>query len=264
MSRVFEPVAIVGQSYILPDALTPNALWQLVLERRCVLSESEQGVWGKNNNDFIEPFDGDERAIPYDKAWNSMGGYVKGFESVFKPESYDVDQTLIAELDPLFQWVLHTGKTALEECQHQHKKTGVILGNLSYPTRAFHQVAQRVWNRDLELDAVNPLNRFMSGYPAALLAQALKLSGPAYCIDAACASSLYAIKLACDVLQQGGADIMLAGGVNAADSLFLSVGFTSLGALSKTGQSRPFHKNADGLVPATGGCSGCSEALARC
>ncbi len=39
---------------------------------------------------------------------------------------------------------------------------------------------------------------------------------------------------------------------NAADGLFLHVGFCALAAMSRTGQSRPFHRDADGLVPAEG------------
>ena len=45
---------------------------------------------------------------------------------------------------------------------------------------------------------------------------------------------------------------MLAGGVNHADDLFLHVGFCALKALSPSGRSRPFHRDADGLVPAEG------------
>jgi acyl transferase domain-containing protein len=48
------------------------------------------------------------------------------------------------------------------------------------------------------------------------------------------------------------ADRMVAGAVNQADDLFIHVGFCALSALSKTGQSRPFHRDADGLVPAEG------------
>ena len=64
-------------------------------------------------------------------------------------------------------------------------------------------------------------------------------------------SSLYAIKLACDQLQDRKADVMLAGAVNRADDLFIHVGFTALKALSPSGR-RPFHPEADGLVPAEG------------
>ena len=92
----------------------------------------------------------------------------------------------------------------------------------------------------------------MSGLPAHLVAQALGFGAGAFALDAACASSLYAIKLACDRLHDGRADLMLAGAVNRADDLFIHVGFSALAALSPTGQSRPFHRDADGLVPARG------------
>ncbi|MBK6407589.1 MAG: hypothetical protein IPF66_22775 [Holophagales bacterium] len=92
----------------------------------------------------------------------------------------------------------------------------------------------------------------MSGGTAALLGRALGLGAGAFCIDAACASALYAIKLACDRLHDGEADRMLAGAVQRADDLFLHVGFCALGALSRSGRSRPFHREADGLVPAEG------------
>ena len=46
--------------------------------------------------------------------------------------------------------------------------------------------------------------------------------------------------------------MVLAGAVNAADDLFIHVGFTALQALSRSGRSRPFHREADGLLPAEG------------
>ena len=108
---------------------------------------------------------------------------------------------------------------------------------------------ESVWNGD---GAVDPRNRFSSGLPVHLVAGAMQMTGPAFALDAACASSLYAIKLACDALHDGAADVMLAGGVNGSDDLFLHLGFTALQALSPSGRSRPFHAEADGLVPSAG------------
>ena len=249
----FQAIAIIGQSCVLPGALNPEDLWQNIVEGKNLVSDADTDAWGKNTSEFLAPANG--KTIPVDKAWNSRGGHVRGFESVFDGSKFDFDQESLKTLDPLFQWVLHTGLTALTEAQQQKKskKTGVIIGNLSYPTRGMNEFAQAVWCKDLKGEVkANALNKYMSGFPAHLLSTALGLSGPAYCIDAACASSLYAIKLACDELNHGNVDLMLAGGVNAIDDLFLHVGFTSLGALSKSGQSRPFHREADGLIPATG------------
>ncbi|MEI8259464.1 MAG: beta-ketoacyl synthase N-terminal-like domain-containing protein, partial [Deltaproteobacteria bacterium] len=125
-----------------------------------------------------------------------------------------------------------------------------VFGNLSYPTPGLVDLALETWaGKPRKIDA---RNRFMSGMPAHVVANALGFAGGAFAVDAACASSLYAIKLACDRLHDGVADIAIAGGVNHADDLFLHGGFSALHALSPTGQSRPFHRDADGLVPAQG------------
>jgi 3-oxoacyl-(acyl-carrier-protein) synthase len=129
-------------------------------------------------------------------------------------------------------------------------RTGLIAGNLSFPSESFTRLAEAVWRGHPA--RIDPRNRFMSGLPILLAAQAQELGGPAFALDAACASSLYAIKLACDALHDGRADLMLAGAVQGADDLFLHIGFCALSALSRSGRSRPFHRGADGLVPAEG------------
>src|SRR5947208_48869 len=84
-----------------------------------------------------------------------------------------------------------------------------------------------------------PPDRCGAGLPAGLVAKALGLGGGTFTLDAACASSLYALKLACDELRAGRADAMLAGGANGADSLYTQMGFAQLRALSQSGRCSP-------------------------
>ena len=58
----------------------------------------------------------------------------------------------------------------------------------------------------------HPLNRYVAGLPAGVLAHALGLGGGSYALDAACASSLFAVALAAEELRAGRADAMLTGG----------------------------------------------------
>src|SRR5262249_33329520 len=97
-----------------------------------------------------------------------------------------------------------------------------------------------------------PLNRYSAGYPSALIAQGLDLGGIAYTLDAACASSLYALKFACDELQSHRADAMLAGGLSRPDCQYTQMGFAQLKALSEQGQCAPLSAEADGLVVGEG------------
>ncbi|HEY3788359.1 MAG TPA: beta-ketoacyl synthase N-terminal-like domain-containing protein, partial [Urbifossiella sp.] len=98
----------------------------------------------------------------------------------------------------------------------------------------------------------HPLNRYVAGLPAGILAKSLGLGGGSFTLDAACASSLYAIKLAADELLAGRADAMLAGGVNGSDSHYTQMGFAQLRALSVSGRCSPFDAKADGLMVGEG------------
>jgi 8-amino-7-oxononanoate synthase len=88
---------------------------------------------------------------------------------------------------------------------------------------------------------------------AAAVAQELDLHGPAYSIDAACASSLLALSDAATYLRAGTVDVALAGGVYLCVTPDNFVAFSRLGAMSEAGACRPFDHRADGFVQGDGG-----------
>ena len=247
----FEPVAIVGQGCVLPGGLSPEALWKTVHEGRDVLGSPQPDYWGVSPAHVLR----DQKDAPYfDHTWSDRGGYVRGFDGVFDPRGFLLDADQLRGLDPLYLWAIEAARQALESAGWRAGEVpgsaGIVLGNLSYPTKTMTDLAEKVW-RGTE-HGIDWRNRFMSGLPAHLISNALGLTGGAAALDAACASSLYAMKLACDRLHDRTADVMLAGGVNGASNLLLHVGFSALQALSRSGRSRPFHRDADGLVPAEG------------
>lgn len=240
---------------MLPGALTPAQLWQAVAEGRDLVSQVPAERWRTDRQRVLYGPDEPSR----DRTWSDRGGYVSGFESVFDPSGFAIDDSEIVGLDPVFQWVLHTAREALRDAGRDCSGLGrvtadgerraAVFGNLSFPSAGMSRFAESVWFGG---DDVDPRNRFSSGLPALMLERALELDGGAFALDAACASSLYAFKTACDWLDEGRADLVLAGAVNCADDLFIHVGFSALSALSRSGRSRPFHRDADGLVPAEG------------
>src|SRR5262245_52649545 len=257
-----EPIANVGHACTLPGALTPGALWANVIAGRSHLSPAPPDRWGLARSTAMGTVEDTT-----DRTWSDIGGYVNGFEAVFNPTGFLLSADEIRELDPLFQWVLHGAREALRTIGHDapSPRTGLVLGGLSFPTSAMAHYAESVWldaqgsdfagGRAAERAGINrphARNRFSSGLPAHLAARALGLGAGAFTVDAACASSLYAIKLACDQLHDGRADVMVAGAVSRTDDLFTHVGFSALGTLSRTGRSRAVHREADGLVPAEG------------
>ncbi|MCA9719929.1 MAG: polyketide synthase, partial [Myxococcales bacterium] len=256
----FPPVAIVGRACVFPGALSPEELWTLVADGRDVVTSVPPGRWRVAPEDVRCAADDEDAS---DRAWTDRGGYVRGFERVWDPEGFAVPARALAGLDPLFHWVLHCARAALEDAGDRRRgatdrpRVTAVLGNLGFPTAEMSRYAESRWldpalGEPAGAAPADPRNRFMSSGPARLLERALGIAGGAFSLDCACASSLYAIKYACDQLHDGRADLVLAGAVNRADDLFLHVGFAALQALSRSGRSRPFHAEADGLLPAEG------------
>lgn len=258
MSR-FEPIAIVGRACVLPGALSPEALFEAVRDARVLIDEAPEGAWGLDSRRLLAeraPGPGAEHVV------SNRGGYVRGFEEVFDADVFRDKVPEVQRLDPLTQWLLHCTRTALSEAgvDTAPPGTGFVVGNLSYPTVEHTRFVEDFWlgygdnapkpgKAGVTSDA---RNRFSSGGPTHVVAQAFGLTGDVFALDAACASSLYALDIACRRLRDRESDLMLAGGVARADPLFIHLGFTALNALSRSGRSRPLHREADGLLPAEG------------
>ncbi|NNF11643.1 MAG: beta keto-acyl synthase [Gemmatimonadetes bacterium] len=255
----FEPIAIVGRACVLPGALTPEALFEAVRGGRVLIDEAPAGSWGLDSRRLIAeraPGPGAEHVV------SNRGGYVRGFDAVFDAGAFEGRVPEVHRLDPLTQWLLHCAGTALAEAgvEAAPAGTGLVVGNLSYPTVEHTRFVEDFWlghgpNAPKPGQAgvtSDPRNRFSSGGPTHVVAKAFGLTGDVFALDAACASSLYALDIACRRLRDRESDLMLAGGVARADPLFIHLGFTALNALSRSGQSRPLHRGADGLLPAEG------------
>ncbi|MCB1501064.1 MAG: polyketide synthase dehydratase domain-containing protein [Bauldia sp.] len=251
---MFEPIAITGTACVLPGANSVAELWRAVVGRQDVTTETPPGLWGAGTVRVL----GAKSPATVDAVASARGGYVAGFDDRFDPDGFGLPVDRVRGLDSAFRWLMHCGREALaagKVADAARPRTGLIVGNLSYPSRGLADFACETWLEDAGRPATGATlaeNRFVSGLPAQLTARALRLGGPVFALDAACASSLYAMKLACDLLHDRKCDAVLAGGLNHADDLFLHVGFSTLSALSATGRSRPLTRNADGLLPAEG------------
>ncbi|RYZ52850.1 MAG: hypothetical protein EOP07_18855, partial [Proteobacteria bacterium] len=170
-----------------------------------------------------------------------------------------IDPDLLAKLDPLFHLGLAAAKDAFYASQTSaldRKRAGVILGNIALPTESSSQMASEwlseQWGLGKAMSSLASENLSPAAMPAVVIAKALGFAGSTFTLDAACASSLYAIKLACDELMEGRLDYVLAGGLSRPDPLYTQVGFTALDALSRSGRSYPLDSRADGLMVGEG------------
>ena len=157
-------------------------------------------------------------------------------------------------------WLTRPGLRASPESVTS-ERAGVIFGHIVLPTEGSSAFSRSILGRAIEEDLgissapgplTDPLNAFPAGLPAAVVAQSLGLKGPAYTLDAACASSLYALELAIDELRSGRVDAMIAGGVSRPDPMYTQMGFSQLLALSARGKPAPFDDLGDGLIVGEG------------
>ncbi|MEO8145300.1 MAG: beta-ketoacyl synthase N-terminal-like domain-containing protein [Betaproteobacteria bacterium] len=243
-----EPIAIVGMGGVFPGAHSLAEFWQLIENGVDTCRPVPAGRWILDPQTIRNPAPGTPDSVLTDR-----GCFIE-------------DPALAGELDPMFQVLIRAGQAAFADVRSGNLKrgdVGVVLGNIALPTSAVSALSdemllplleQKVFGHALEKPALatNAVNRYVTGLPAALLARSLGLGGACYTLDAACASSIYAVKLACDELLAHRASAMLAGGLSRPDSLYTQMGFSQLRALSPSGRCSPFDRKGDGLIVGEG------------
>ncbi len=250
------PIAVVGMGGLFPGALDPERLWAEICARREAVAEVPRSRWMAAPAQMIAP------VLEPDKAFHTRCCLLPEFG--FDPTGWEIDPELLSRLDPLYHVLLTAGRQALGGAaapRLNRERTGVILAALVLPTDAASALTREILGARIAsgrpqspvaLDPAHGVAARVAGLPAGLLAKALGLKAGSLTLDAACASSLYAIKLACDELTSGRADAILAGGVSRPDCLFTQVGFSQLRALSPSGRCAPFDRSADGLIVGEG------------
>ncbi len=252
-------VAIVGIGGIFPDAPDLTAFWENIRTCRSSFREIPDGRWAVSTDAVFDPEPGKA-----DCAYSRRGCFIDQLPPAESLPGLSIDPALPGGMDPLFHLLIHAGKRAFDDgvtAPLDRSKVGVIIGNLVLPTETASVLTRNWLGRTFEEQLLgsasppsptSPLNRYSAGLPAGILARALGLGGGGCTLDAACASSLYAIKLAVDELLSGRVDAMLTGGVSRPDPLFTQMGFSQLRALSKRGICSPFDAAGDGLVVGEG------------
>jgi len=253
-------IAIVGIGGIFPGADTLNDFWKTVVSGKSVARDVDPKRWIVSTKDAF-----DSTTAAPDKVYSTKGCFIDSLPSL--PESgLNISPELVKDLDPANTLLLAAGHQAFYDAQTENldrNKVGLVIGNLALPSEKSSALSREYFSRILEekvlgkssLDeskATHPLNRYVAGMPGGVLAKALGLGGGSVTLDAACSSSLYALKLAVDELQSGRAEAMLAGGLSRPDCLYTQMGFSQLRALSPTGTCSPFDERGNGLVVGEG------------
>ncbi len=262
-------IAIIGIGCLFPGAKNPEEFWKNLMSGLDVTSELTGEEMGRDLSIYYHPELGTPDKISYTK-----NGYLRGFS--FDPYNYKVPPEKLITLDRIFHWSLYAAKEALKDSGYFHdeqllNKTGLIFGNLSFPTEyssklfsSMHLKALEYFVRKLlnhqNFHFDNPAselnisldNAITASLPASVICSSLRLGGIRYTIDSACASSLNVMELASYHLNSGQVDMMLAGAVCCPERLYVIHGFNVLHAFPNQGGSIPLDRSSEGIKTGEG------------
>lgn len=187
---------------------------------------------GRSGIKEITLFDSTDYYFPY-------MGEIAGFKSPHK------------ELDRASQLALYAAKEAVRDGKEEwilanRASTGVVIGTTCGGVTTHEQI-MRDWHAgNSDTSNVNSFDEVPFHVMANHIARNYGFQGPVATITIACASGSNAVGYAADLIRNGQADIMLAGGSDTV-SHFTFSGFSVLRAMARDA-CRPFDKNRTGIA----------------
>ncbi|WP_079406770.1 type I polyketide synthase [Streptomyces sp. 3211] len=274
--------AIVGMGAVFPGAADLAAYRRNLLAGTDSIGEVPPGRWDPEV--YYDP-QGATGPVAGDRFYCRRGGFVDGL-AAFDPTRFGIMPAAVEGAEPDQMLALHATAEAIADAGGEARlpadrsRIGVVLGRggfmgvatarLDQRVRTAHQLAQTLRELAPELgerriaevrsafqDALGPERPDASiglvpSFTAARTANRLDFRGPAYTLDAACASSLLAVDQAVGLLAAGRCDAVVAGAVHHCHIATLWSVFTQLRALSPSERIRPFDRRADGTLLSEG------------
>lgn len=221
-------VAVIGMACRWPGAVhTPEAAWELL----------------HSGTDAVTPVPAARVALAPGMARHALPAAFLDDVELFDAAFFGSGEREAAAMDPQHRLLLEVTWEALE-------RAGIVPSTLAGTrTGVFVSAAPFGYSQLLgELDAFSVVGNEPSA-AAGRLSYFLGLRGPSLCVDAACASSLVALCMACDSLRRGEIDLAIVGGANLLLEPLVTDGLLAAGVLSISAtRCRAFDADADGYV----------------
>ncbi len=263
------PIAIVGMSALFPDAPNLHQYWDNIINKIDSIIDIPKSRW--NIEDY---YDIDSEAP--DKTYCKRGGFIPDID--FNPMEFGIPPNILEVTDVTQLLGLLVAKSAMKDAGYGETSdevldaTGVILGVTSgmkllgsLTSRLQYPIWEKVLRRSgiSESDTGQIIEKMKKAYVrweensfpgllgnviAGRIANRLNLGGTNCTVDAACASSLSAMKMAISDLLEYRSDMMIAGGVDADNSPMMYLCFSKTPAFTKGENPRPFDEDSGGVM----------------
>ncbi|MBU2701213.1 3-oxoacyl-[acyl-carrier-protein] synthase II [Sporomusaceae bacterium BoRhaA] len=230
-------VVVTGLGVISPVGIGKDAFWQSLIA-------------GKSGITRITRFD------PTDFA-TQIAGEVKDFDA-----THYIEKKEAKRMDRCTQFAIAATKMALEDSKldldkEDRERIGTIIGTGIGGIETLHDQYKTLFDRGPNRISPFFVPMMIANMPSGQTSITFGLQGPCECVVTACATGTNSIGDAYRIIERGDADVMVAGGSEAAVSPAAVAGFCSMKALSTRNDepetaSRPFTLGRDGFVMGEG------------
>ncbi|MBW2587631.1 MAG: hypothetical protein JRD92_11880 [Deltaproteobacteria bacterium] len=273
MNSKRSPIAVVGVSALFPGSVNATGFWKDIVRGTDLMSDIPESHW------LMEDYYDSDPKAP-DKTYAKRGAFLPDVD--FDPLSWGIPPSIMPATDSNQLLALIVARQVLEDAFKNQFETmdksrmSVILGVTSSQELLGTMVSrlQRpVWVKGLR-DAGLPEDEVQaacdkiasnyvpwqeSTFPGLLgnvvagrIANRLDLGGTNCVTDAACASTFSALSMGVNELLLGQSDVVICGGADTMNDVFMYMCFSKTPALSATGDCRPFSDKADGTMMGEG------------
>ncbi|MEM8860802.1 MAG: beta-ketoacyl synthase N-terminal-like domain-containing protein, partial [Chloroflexota bacterium] len=253
-SSTNQDIAIIGMAGRFPGADNIDEFWEMLINGKEGVRQLTEEELREGELDFDSKKD-DPDYVP-------VAGLINDVE-MFDADFFNIHPVEARSLDPQQRVWFETAWHALENAGYSPDKenrpigvfagsymNGYLLHNL-LPNREEMEQFVRVQDPQSFMHMINNEKDYMPTKTSHLF----NLKGPSINVQTACSTSLVAISLACQSIQNGDCDMALAGGVSVFIPQKQGYFFQEGGIRAKDGHCKPFDADASGTIFSSGlGC----------
>ena len=263
------PLAIIGIGCLFPQAADPTAYWANIREGIDAITEIPTTHWK------VGDYYAHDQKAP-DLTYGHRGGFLSPVP--FNPLEFNIPPNILEAVDTSQLLGLVAAGQALRDAgygperTYDRSRTSVILGvtgamelviplgaRLGHPhwraalkdagveDAVAEDVVQRISDSYVPWQE-NSFPGLLGNVVAGRISKQYDLGGTNCVVDAACASSFSALHLAGMELATGKADMVVTGGIDTFNDIFMYMCFSKTPALSPSGDAKPFDTAADGTT----------------
>ncbi len=264
-----EPLAIIGIGCLFPQAEDSSTYWSNIREGIDAISDIPATHWR------VADYHNQDPKAP-DMTYGHRGGFLS--EVPFNPMEYNIPPSTLEAIDSSQLLGLVATGQALKDAgygadrSYDRDRVSVILGvtgtlelviplaaRLGHPhwrsalkdagvdDTTAEDVVQRISDSYVSWQE-NSFPGLLGNVVAGRISKQFDLGGTNCVVDAACASSLSALHLAAMELATGKSDMVVTGGIDTFNDIFMYMCFSKTPALSPSGDIRPFDAAGDGTI----------------